>query len=63
MPKMSEEISWFNVGLLICIACLAVGAIWVASTTIGPFLAPPYWLLIIGGIGVVCFALYAKYKE
>jgi preprotein translocase subunit SecF len=60
---MSEDISWLNVVLLISIICIAVGAIWIVSSTIGPFLAPQYWLLIIGAVGLFGIYIFAKYRE
>jgi hypothetical protein len=38
--------------LAIFIIAGAIGVLWVINTTIGSYISPPYWLVIIGAVGI-----------
>ncbi|MBA7502163.1 hypothetical protein ES706_00745 [subsurface metagenome] len=48
----NSELTPLGALFIIFLACMAIGIIWIIASIAGP-IAPQYWLLIIGFIGVV----------
>lgn len=55
--------SWHNIALVFLIACFAIGTIWIVASAVGSLLAPQYWLLFIGVVGLFCIYIFGKYRE
>ena len=57
------DVSLLNIGLLMFILFIAVGTLWITNATIGQYLAPEYWLLILGVMGILAILTYRKHRE
>jgi hypothetical protein len=57
------EISLVNTGLVVALALIAIAVLWITNATIGQFLTPPFWLLILGIVAFFSIRAFMKHRE
>ncbi len=57
------EFRLIDIFLAVFISCMAIGGIWIIAETVGQFLKPEYWLLIIGVIGFLAIYTFLKIRK
>jgi hypothetical protein len=48
--------------VIVFIAFIAIGVIWMIASALGPFLPPAGWLVLIGVVGLLAVYAFAKMK-
>ncbi len=48
--------------VIVFIAFIAIGVIWMIASALGPFLPPAGWLILIGIVGLLAVYAFAKMK-